>query len=155
MAFPCKILFQIEYRFAYSAVQNMFNAKPDLVLTIEKAVSVVQAGETIYIRGGTYNLTTTITIAKSGADGSLISLFAIPGELTVLDFSGQALDRNNRGIKLTGSYWHIKGIHITGAGDNGMKIEGGSYNIIENCAFYRNRDSGLQTDDLTFRRLYQ
>ena len=65
----------------------MFNAKPDLVLTIEKAVSVVQAGETIYIRGGTYNLTTTITIAKSGADGSLISLFAIPGELTVLDFS--------------------------------------------------------------------
>ena len=115
--------------------------------TIEKAVSVVQASETIYVRGGTFNLTATITIAKSGAEGSLISLFAVPGEIAVLDFSGQALDGNNRGIKLTGGYWHIKRINITGAGDNGMKIEGGSYNIIENCSFYRNRDSGLQLDN--------
>jgi hypothetical protein len=28
-----------------------------------------------------------------------------------------------------------------------MKIEGGSYNTVENCAFYRNRDSGLQIDN--------
>jgi hypothetical protein len=28
-----------------------------------------------------------------------------------------------------------------------MKIEGGSYNIIENCNFYRNRDSGMQIDN--------
>jgi hypothetical protein len=119
----------------------------DPFLTIQKAVSMVQAGQTIYVRGGTYNLVTTIVISKSGTGSSVMSLFAFPGESPVLDFSGQPLDGSSRGIKLTGSYWHIKGINITGAGDNGMKIEGGSHNIIENCAFYRNRDSGLQLDN--------
>jgi hypothetical protein len=115
--------------------------------TIEKAVSVVQSGEIIYVRGGTYSLTSTISLTKSGSEGSYYSLYAIPGETPVLDFSAQALDGNNRGIRLAGSYWHIKGIHITGAGDNGMRIDGGSHNIIENCSFYRNRDSGLQIDN--------
>jgi hypothetical protein len=35
--------------------------------TIEKAISVVQAGEAIYVRGGTYNLINTIAIKESGA----------------------------------------------------------------------------------------
>jgi hypothetical protein len=113
--------------------------------TIEKAVAVVKAGETIYIRGGTYNLTVTIAIAKSGAANSLISLFAWQGERPVLNFQAQAF--GSPGMKLTGSYWHIRGVDITGAGDNGMKIEGGSNNIIELCNFYRNRDSGLQLDN--------
>ncbi len=114
--------------------------------TIEKAISLVQEGETIYVRGGTYHLTTTITISKSGTSDAMISLLAYPGERAILDFSGEALGGSNRGIKLTGNYWHIKGFDITGAGDNGLKIEGGSNNVIENCAFYRNRDSGVQID---------
>lgn len=115
--------------------------------TIDKAVSVVQAGQTIYVRGGTYTLTSPVIISKSGSSGSVISLFAYQGERPVLDFSGMALGSSNYGFKLTGSYWYIKGFDITGAGDNGMKIEGGSNNTIENCAFYRNRDSGLQLDN--------
>lgn len=113
--------------------------------TIEKAVSVVQSGQTIYVRGGTYNLTATIAIAKSGAANSLISLYAYQGERPVLNFSAQVF--GSVGIRLTGSYWHFRGIDITSAGDNGMKIEGGSNNIIELCNFYRNRDSGLQLDN--------
>jgi hypothetical protein len=115
--------------------------------SIEKAVSMVQAGETIFIRGGTYNLTSTIILTKSGIEKSILSMLAFPGEKPVLDFSGQTLSGSNFGIKVTGNYWRIKGIYISGAGDNGMKIEGGSHNIIENCAFYRNRDSGLQLDN--------
>jgi len=115
--------------------------------TIEKAVSVVKAGETIYVRGGTYNLTLTITLGKSGTETSLISLLAYPGEIPVLNFSSQTQSSSNRGVVLTGSWWLIKGISITGAGDNGMIISGGSNNIIEQCSFYRNRDSGLQIDN--------
>lgn len=115
--------------------------------TIEKAVSMVQPGQTIYIRGGTYDLLNTITISKSGSSAALISMFAYPGEKPVLDFSGQPLDGNNRGILHRGSHWHFRGISITGAGDNGMRVDGGNNNIIENCAFYRNRDSGLQLDN--------
>jgi hypothetical protein len=119
----------------------------DPFLTIIKAVSMVQPGETIFVRGGTYNLITPIAITKSGTQSSVISLLATPGTRPVLNFSGQLLSGSNYGVKLTGNYWHIRGIDITGAGDNGMKIEGGSYNLIENCAFYRNRDSGMQLDN--------
>ncbi len=115
--------------------------------TIEKAVSVVNAGETIFIRGDTFRLVSTIRINKSGLSGAMISLRAFPGERPVLDFTAQTQGSSNRGIRLTGSYWHIEGIDITGAGDNGLKIEVGSYIIIENCSFYRNRDSGLQLDN--------
>jgi hypothetical protein len=114
-------------------------------LTIEKAVSKVIAGQTIYVRGGTYNLTATISLTGSGTPSGKIYLLAYSGELPVLNFSGQA--SGSKGIKLSGSYWCIKGFDITNAGDNGMDVQGGSYNIIENCAFYRNQDSGLQLDN--------
>jgi hypothetical protein len=119
----------------------------DPFLSIAKALSMVQTGENIFVKGGSYNLVATIVIAKSGTSGSVISLLAYPGTRPLLNFSGQSMGSSNWGIKLTGSYWYIKGIDIAGAGDNGMKIEGGSHNIIENCAFYRNRDSGLQLDN--------
>lgn len=115
--------------------------------TIEKAVTAVKAGETIYVRGGTYSLTATITLSKSGTENSLISMVAYPGEIPVLDFSGQIQSAGSRGVVLTGSWWQIKGISITGAGDNGMIISGGTNNRIEQCSFYRNRDSGLQIDN--------
>jgi len=115
--------------------------------TITKAVSVVKAGETIYVRGGTYNLTATITLGKSGTEDSRISLLAYPSERPVLDFSAQTLGSSNRGMVVTGNWWHIRGIDITGAGDNGMLISGGSNNLIDQCNFYRNRDSGLQIDN--------
>jgi len=76
--------------------------------SIEKAVSVVKAGESIFVRGGSYNLTTTITLGKSGTASAGISLLAYPGEKPVLDFSGQIPGGSNRGIVLTGSWWHIK-----------------------------------------------
>lgn len=112
--------------------------------TISKAVSVVSAGQTIYVRGGTYNLKSTISISKSGTAGSYINLFAYQGERPVLDFSGQAF--GSKGISLKGSYWHFRGLDVTKSGDNGLNISGGKFNIIEFCSFYRNQDSGLQLD---------
>lgn len=113
--------------------------------SIEKAVSVVKAGETIYVRGGRYSLTATIILGRSGTENARILLLAYPGERPVLDFTAQAF--GNRGVVLTGNWWLIKGFDITGAGDNGMIISGGSNNTIELCNFYRNRDSGMQLDN--------
>ena len=112
--------------------------------TIAKAVSAVSAGQTIYVRGGTYNLTATISITKSGTANSYINLFAYQGERPVLDFSGQTF--GSKGISLKGSYWHFRGLDVTNSGDNGLNISGGAFNVIEFCAFYRNKDSGLQLD---------
>lgn len=112
--------------------------------TFQKAISEALPGDTIYVRGGTYSLFSTITISatKSGTPEQRITLTAFQNETPVLDFSGQKL--GDRGISLRANYWHIKGLQIKGAGDNGMEINFGSNNIIELCAFYENRDSGLQ-----------
>ncbi|MDP4188478.1 MAG: T9SS type A sorting domain-containing protein, partial [Bacteroidota bacterium] len=113
--------------------------------TITKAVSVVAGGDTVFVRGGTYEYTTTIKFSQSGDANHLISLKVYPGDQRpVLDFSGMAVNSTNRGVSLTGSYWYIKGIRIKGAGDNGMNISGGAYNTIEFCDFYENRDGGCQ-----------
>jgi hypothetical protein len=113
--------------------------------TLTKAISTVQAGDIVYMRGGTYNESATILIARgnSGTSSARKQVFAYPGEVPVLNFSAQAESSSNRGIVLDGLYWYFKGIIIEQAGDNGMLLSGNN-NTIENCIFRKNKDSGLQ-----------
>lgn len=111
--------------------------------TIPRAVTAAVAGDTIYIRGGTHPYSTTISISKQGTNTNRFYLFAYPGERPLLDFSSMPIADNLRGINLSGRYWHVKGLDIYKAGDNGMLLRG-QYNIIENCAFFENHDTGLQ-----------
>ena len=111
--------------------------------TIAKAVSVIAANDTIFLRGGTYTLTTTISISKKGNASVHYTLMAYPGERPLLDFSGMAFSSSNRAFNFSGWYWTVKGLDIKGAGDNGMNLSG-SYNTIEYCTFFENRDTGLQ-----------
>lgn len=112
--------------------------------TIPQAVSVVAPGDTIYIRGGTYELTTTIfiTAVSDGTEDDPVVFAAYDDEVPLLDFSGQP--QGDKGISFKANYWHVKGLQIKGAGDNGMELDFASNNIIEQCAFYENRDTGLQ-----------
>ncbi|MFB6457789.1 right-handed parallel beta-helix repeat-containing protein [Chitinophaga sp. Hz27] len=113
--------------------------------TLDNAIATVAAGGTIYMRGGTYSYSTTIVIAdnNNGTSAARKSIVAYNSEIPVLDFSGQATADANRGVVLDGDYWTISGITFKGAGDNGMLLSGNS-NIISNCIFTKNRDSGLQ-----------
>ena len=112
-------------------------------LTITKAHSVAVAGDTILVRGGSYVLSATISLSKSGTVAKGFCLLAYPGERPLLDFSSMAVSGSNRGIQLSGSRWFIKGFDVKGAGDNGMFISG-SNNTVEFCSFSENRDTGLQ-----------
>lgn len=109
--------------------------------TLTKAIGAVQPGDTIYVRGGTYSYSTTVSISKSGIASANYFLLAYPGERAVLDFSGTAFGK--KGVSLTGNYWHIKGFDLKKAGDNGIYISGGN-NVIEFCSFSENKDSGMQ-----------
>lgn len=111
-------------------------------LTLDYAVKKMVAGDTILMHGGIYKHTVTISLSQTGSNDKKYNLLAYPGETPILDFSGTAFGK--RGINLTGSYWVIKGLHLTLAGDNGMVISTGGYNLIENCIFSENKDSGLQ-----------
>ncbi|MFM1877272.1 MAG: hypothetical protein RLZZ241_138 [Bacteroidota bacterium] len=113
----------------------------EILNAIETAVS----GDKIYVRGGNYSFNSTITIDKNGSSSDVIALLPYPGDNSrpKFDFSAMAVNSSNRGIQLNGSNWHIKGIDVVGAGDNGMFIKGNS-NLIEFCTFSENADTGLQ-----------
>lgn len=133
--------------------------------SVQKAIDLAQPGDFIYMNAGTYNYATRINVPNVGKKNSgMISLHAVGGR-AVLDFSSMAVADANQGMRITGSYWHVYGIDICNAGDNGMLIErdkpsGGGYedcknnvtqghdNVIENCRFYRNADTGLQMKNL-------
>lgn len=115
-------------------------------MSLAAAITTVASGGVIYVHSGTYSYSAGITIAygNNGANSGFKKMTAVTGESApILDFSGQAFDSANRGLTVNGNYWHIKGIEVTGAGDNGIFI-GGSYNVIEQCVTYANRDTGLQ-----------
>jgi uncharacterized repeat protein (TIGR02543 family) len=113
--------------------------------TLANALATVTAGGTIYMRGGTYNLTSTVVIAESnsGTSSATKKLWAYGSEVPIISFAGMAIVTSNRGIVLDGSYWHFKGLIVESAGDNGVLLSGDN-NTIESCIFRRNADSGLQ-----------
>jgi hypothetical protein len=113
--------------------------------TLTAAITRVQPGQTIQMRGGTYNFSATITIARgnNGTASQQKNIFAFGSERPILDFSAQSFSSSNRGLQLNGFFWHLRGLEITGAGDNGLFI-GGNNNTIERCSTHHNRDSGLQ-----------
>ncbi|KUO15511.1 silent information regulator protein Sir2 [Streptomyces dysideae] len=113
--------------------------------TLTSAISRITPGGTIYLRGGTYRHTQTVTIppTNNGTAGDRTELAAYPGETPVLNFSAQSESSSNRGLAVNGSYWHVKGIVVERAGDNGIFV-GGSNNIFERTVTRFNRDTGLQ-----------
>ncbi|XVV09671.1 family 16 glycoside hydrolase [Actinoplanes sp. CA-131856] len=113
--------------------------------TLASAITRIAAGGTIYLRGGTYAFSQTVTIAagNNGTSSARKVLTAYPGEAPVLNFSAQAEDPANRGLAVNGNYWHVRGIVVERAGDNGIFV-GGSNNIFERTITRFNRDSGLQ-----------
>lgn len=117
---------------------------------LQKAVDAVVPGDTILLRGGVYyptmkkdGIKTTVRLYAQGSADKQFTIKNYPDELPILNFRDQPKKVSHRGIQLNGNYWHIKGIHVTEAGDNGLKIEG-NYNIIEKCTFSYNDDTGVQ-----------
>jgi hypothetical protein len=117
---------------------------------LQKAVDMAVPGDTIQLRGGTYYPTmmkdgskTTIRLTTRATSDKRITIKNYQDEFPVLNFKDQPKKLSIRGILLDGDYWHIKGLHITQAGDNGIKLEG-NHNIVERCTFSYNDDTGLQ-----------
>lgn len=99
------------------------------------------AGDTVILKDGTYELTETLYISVSGTYDMPITIQAETSGEVIISCYGQSW--GDRGVQIDGSYINFIGIAVCGAGDNGMYV-GGSYNLVENCEFYDNRDTGLQ-----------
>ena len=101
--------------------------------TLEKAISSAKSGDTILIKG----------TVKSGSVKLKGNNITIKGENGAkIDFSNTA--SGGRGITITGKNNTIKDLEIYKAKDNGIYVDGGSYNRFENLNIHNNEDTGLQ-----------
>ncbi len=116
--------------------------------TLQKAHDIAVAGDTIYMRGGTYNITSGHKLIRSGASGNHIKVFAYPGEFPVIDASQMTQNGYVAGFPLSlvgASWWHIKGLEIKNGPEGGLVLypngssgPGSSNNIIENNNVHHN-----------------
>lgn len=109
-------------------------------------IAAAKAGDTVLLAGGTYALNATIKISTSGTASAPIRLFSEDAatKRAIFDFSAQSVADANQGISISGDYWHIKGIDVAYAGDNGVLFQGGSNDILEFCSVHENADAGVQ-----------
>ncbi len=129
--------------------------------TLQKANDVVAAGDTVYVRGGTYRITTPansgagISITKSGtSDSKRICFWAYPGEIPVFDFSNLAISTSTytHGFVVSGSWLHFKGLEICKVPMNtnsncGMQVVQSGNNIFELMNFHHNSGAGVFVND--------
>ena len=124
------------------------------LLTIHKAVELVQAGDRILIHEGTYYISERIKIPALPTNPDLrCEMRAWPEDAVgkvIIDGSNmhhttESAFKMGRCIYVNhlANYWTFYGLTLQNAEDNGMKLEG-SYNIIERCVFRWNNDTGLQ-----------
>lgn len=110
---------------------------------VQTAINQSSPGVEIHLAEGVYYFNRTITIKPhlSGKSDAKCALIA-DGEV-IFDFSGHDEDTHNYGVRLSAWNWVIDGIHVRMAGSCGMYVSG-SYNVVRNCVFESNENSGLQ-----------
>ncbi|MEO1396563.1 MAG: LamG-like jellyroll fold domain-containing protein [Cyanobacteria bacterium J06634_5] len=117
--------------------------------TLTKANDAVQAGDTIYMRGGTYKpaIDKIIKLTKSGTQENPIRLFAYKDERPVIDGSDWTRRSSAAGGKMlidqTGDYWHVKGLEMTGSPRQGYLATSVKGSIYENLNIHDNDNTGL------------
>jgi len=108
------------------------------------AVQRIQPGATLWVGAGTYKLSQTVPLSRSGEADKPLRIFAQVGERPVLDFAAQSRGSSSaRGLQITGNYWHLRGIEVMNAGDNCIHISG-AHNTIEQVITHGCSDTGIQ-----------
>jgi len=123
--------------------------------TLQKGNDVAVAGDTVWLRGGTYSNSKQIKLNKSGkSDTNRIKFWAYPGEVPVLDFSkyvstNTAVDSPT--ILISGSFLHLKGLEVANGAvgasgshsNDAIRSEGASNNLFELLNIHHNFGPGL------------
>ena len=104
---------------------------------------ITNAGDTLYLLGGQYDLGNTKISDKTGTISKYIVISGYPGEKAILDFRTTAYGTRGLQIAKTCTYLHIKDLTLRYSGKNNLYNEG-SYCIFENLDIYGSADTGCQ-----------
>jgi len=113
-------------------------------MDIYTAVKYAQPGQTIVLKEGTYNLESSVTIARgnSGTADSPITIMVDPSATSkpIFDFG-----KVGGGFCIAGDYWYAKGFDVTNTapGVRGIQISGDN-NTLDGVNSYNNGNAGVQ-----------
>ncbi|MBF7097344.1 right-handed parallel beta-helix repeat-containing protein [Alkalibacter sp. M17DMB] len=115
--------------------------------TIQKAASTLKAGQTVYVKEGTYN--ERVVLKNSGTSGNYITFTNYPGDKVVIDGSGidwgyswgTLFNVNSR------HYIKINGFRVVNSRWGGIGSQpdsnGSQYVTVTNCSTYNTKASGI------------
>jgi hypothetical protein len=115
--------------------------------TIQKAADTLVAGDTVYIRAGTYE--EQVIPLNSGSAGDYITYAAYPGETVTIDGSSITLPAYETGLFVVEdtNYIKVSGLRVVNAGPNdnnaGIYVDNAHHIIIENNYTYNTVSSGI------------
>lgn len=110
--------------------------------TIQKAAGTVVAGDTVYIKEGTYN--ERVIPKSSGSPGNYITYTAYLGDMVTIDGTGIPLPNWYGVFDMSDkSYIKISGLRITNSANAGIFMEGSSHIIIKKNYTYNTYSSGI------------
>ncbi len=92
--------------------------------TISKGYSIAAAGDTIILRGGTFVLTATTSLSKSGTSVNKYYLLAYPGEYVLLDFSGAASGARVTAVEPASHRAELVERNVVGLGVEVLRVDG-------------------------------
>lgn len=159
----CLLAFSAGRAAVYFVATNGSDSNPGTLdqpfASLQKGHDRAVAGDTVFIRGGTYtfrgagaNSNAGVYMTKSGqSDSRRICFWAYKNERPVFDFSGLRLaGTTSAGIRINGSNWlYFKGLEICnvpqpgGAANNGIWANPASNTIFEMLDLHDNRGPGL------------
>ena len=114
--------------------------------TIQKAADTLVAGDTVYIKAGTYQ--ERVIPQNSGTAGNYIVYTAYPGDAVTIDGANITVPEWGGLFEIVEkNYIRVSGLRVMNAGPNlhnpGILVDGSSHIIIENSYVYHTSDSGI------------
>jgi parallel beta-helix repeat protein len=134
--------------------------------TINRGIQAANAGDTVYVRGGTYHALVYVGPSDGGASGRPVVISGYPGETAIVDGQGAlpggsfpahlydplflveasyvtvqditVQNSTGMGLRSDGSYNLIQRVNSYGNGENGILLSTGSYNIVQDSVLYNN-----------------
>ncbi|VUC28849.1 unnamed protein product [Clonostachys rosea] len=124
--------------------------------SIQSAVNAAAAGDTIYLRAGTYSPSANIQVAKSGTRTSPISVRPYQSEKVIINGEnmpgtpygvGESLPNKERGIFhiQDASYWAFYNLELIN-GPYGIYARDASHNYYEGLSTHDNYETGFQLE---------
>jgi hypothetical protein len=111
--------------------------------TLQYAVTKIQAGDILYIRGGTYREVTSWNI--SGTETSPITIMNYQNEQVIID-GYDTIPANTGGtwmFMIWGDWYNVSGLEVIHSFDEGAIGVKGKHVVIDNCYVHHNWGAGI------------